>query len=130
MNIGINKKTVLVCIAAFGLSAALVANYFYKQKSVFLFGIFDSCSSDLQALIEIYENEDKLASLAKDSAEAKNLFLSIEEANCRDKKSTKKLYSELYQAIAKSSVKASSVNDSDSNSETKPSSQAIKLDQE
>lgn len=129
MNISVNKKTVSVCVASIGLSAALIISYFFNQKSDFLVGIFDSCNADLRALIEIYENEDKVASLVKDSVEAKNLFLSLDEEGCRDKKSTKKLYSELYQAVTKSSINALNVKKSGSIGKLTTSSRELKSDQ-
>ena len=60
---------------------------------------FNSCESDLKALISIYGDASKSTSLLKDSSYAKNLFASLDSQDCKSKIEYDGLYKELLDGI-------------------------------
>ena len=84
-------------VAASSLATISVFAYFYNSEYL------NSCEADLNELIDIYNSEQKVASL-KDSSKAKKLFSSIESQECYEKEAYSKLYDSLLIGIRKNTL--------------------------
>lgn len=83
------RKWLIAGVAASSLATISVLAYFYNSE------YFNSCEADLNELIDIYNSEQKVASLLKDSSKAKKLFSNIESQECYEKEAYSKLYDSL-----------------------------------
>ena len=83
------RKWLIAGVVASSLASIGVLAYFYNSE------YFNSCEADLSELIDIYNSEQKVASLLKDSSRAKKLFSNIESQECYQKEA----YSELYDSL-------------------------------
>ena len=83
------RKWLIAGVAASSLATISVLAYFYNSE------YFNSCEANLNELIDIYNSEQKVASLLKDSSRAKKLFSDIESQKCYEKEAYSKLYDSL-----------------------------------
>ena len=94
MELSPKKRKIFI---AGGVISTLVVSglltFLYKSN------YFNSCESDLKALISIYGDTNKSLSLLEDSSYAKNLFASLESQDCKSKVEYDGLYKELLSGI-------------------------------
>ena len=94
MELSPKKRKIFI---AGGVISTLVVSglltFLYKSN------YFNSCESDLKALISIYGDTNKSRSLLEDSSYAKNLFESLESQDCKSKAEYDGLYKELLGGI-------------------------------
>ena len=94
MELSPKKRKIFIAGGVFSILvvSGLLA-FLYKSN------YFNSCESDLKALISIYGDANKSSSLLEDSSYAKNLFASIESQDCKSKVEYDGLYKELLGGI-------------------------------
>ena len=104
MELSPKKRKIFIAGGVFSILvvSGLLA-FFYKSN------YFNSCQSDLKALISIYGDTSKSTSLLKDSSHAKNLFASLESQDCKSKIEYDGLYKELLDGIRAVNSQKSSV---------------------
>ena len=70
--------------------------YFYNAN------YFNSCESDLNALIKIYGGDESISALLSDSSLANKLFANLDSQNCKNKAEFNDLYKSLLSKIRNS----------------------------
>ena len=98
------KRTFLIFGAlSFMLVSGGAFGYLYSAN------YFNSCESDLNALIKIYGGDKSISALLSDSSLANKLFANLDSQNCRSKEEFSDLYKSLLSRI-RNSMKLKSLN--------------------